>query len=50
MASGGPVCVKLLNQKEVASGGGVVDWYILVEGGVKVWSMPVECTIHYSIY
>ena len=32
------------------TGGGVVDWYILVEGGVKVWSMPVECTIHYSIY
>jgi hypothetical protein len=32
------------------TGGGVVDYYIAVEGGIKVWSRPVECSIHYSIY
>ena len=31
------------------TGGGVVDHYLLVNGMIKVWSTPVECSIHYSL-
>lgn len=32
------------------TGGGIVDYYLVVNGGIKLWSQPVECSIHYSIY
>jgi len=32
------------------TGGGIVDVYLLINGGIKILSLPVECSIHYSLY
>ncbi len=32
------------------TGGGTVNVYLLIDGVIRVYSQPVECSIHYSLY
>ena len=32
------------------TGGGIVNHYLIVNGSILMWSRPVECSIHYSLY
>ncbi|NOK61979.1 MAG: hypothetical protein GFH27_549289n327 [Chloroflexi bacterium AL-W] len=31
-------------------GGGIIDVYLVIDGGIKIYSNPISCTINYALY